>query len=134
MTEREALRLGRYMETWMKALQMRDWEMALHLHEQGHVPESAGGNENCTGHLAYRFRQCFARLDAADDDDTKQTIIHELIHLLLAPMECAIKRIKPHVSPQVFQLLMSQYDDEEERAVTRIAQALRAMELQAEGE
>ena len=135
MTKREALRLARYNDNWMKRLQMEDWTVDMHLHEAGHVPESAGGHENCTGHLCFQFRQCWARLDAAEGDhDTRQSIIHELVHLLLAPMHVAIKRIEAHVAPAVFQILMEQYEDEEERVVTRIGEALRNLELEAEGE
>jgi len=135
MTEREALRLGRYMQSHIDLLQIGDWEVEMHLHDSGHVPESEGGGEQCSGHLKYQLRQCWAKLDVAENHlDARQTIIHELVHLLLAPMLAALKRIEPHVEPAVFELLVSQYDDEEERAVTRIAQALRALELQAEEE
>ena len=135
MTKAEARRHHRYMEMWQEMLRARDWEISLHLHEQGHVPKECGGGASCTGRMEPQYRQYFTRIDAAaGDHDTRGTIIHELVHLKLAPMEVAVKRMERHLPPAVFETLMAEYDDEEERAVTCLAEALREMEQRANGE
>lgn len=125
MTKRESDRLYRYMRDWQQLLLLGGLDISLHLHEREDVPD-----HNCQARVEFNLRNATARIDVAEHGcaPVEENIIHEETHLVFAPIHVLLRRLKEHLAPGTFQLLMQQYEDEEERAVTALTQALRTLE------
>jgi len=124
MTRREAKRLGNQCEHWKALLGMAGWNTELHVHESFELPADLEGG---IGRLEPDAAMACADIHVAEHAHNTcptDTLVHELVHLVLTDMRCANRRACEQLDNVAGDVLREVYIDAEERATVRLTRAL----------
>jgi len=127
MNKAQTRRLTDWLQRWQKLLRLTGWLPAnLHVYERTELPPEIADWKIKAGQLNCNFRDLTVAIHIAELDGhaSRETVVHELVHLSLAEMCTAMERAKEKLAPGEWALIAEEYGDAEERAVNRLTAAL----------
>ena len=129
MKKRETDKLDAYVEKLQGRLGLSGWSIKRHYYADDHLPEEARGDhlgDHCIG-----ASDAWSEIEQADvyvacgaDEAATRVARHEMLHVLLAPLQQAIKRLQGQVAPPAWEVAFGMFLDAEELAVRRLTRAL----------
>jgi len=111
--------LKREVQKWQRLLRLQDWNMSVIC-----VDEETLGDEKLA-EAVIDTRECTAALyiaTANGDDDLCDTVVHEIVHVLVEPLRVFFERLTND------EVVLDFGDDLVEQVVSRIASCVQAQE------
>lgn len=114
------------LERWIKYLQLQDWGVAISIVDKKKMKKTIGLDvRGCVVYELYKHEACIFLLDTVPDTDIESVIVHELLHLCLAPDSRFLDKIIEFVGDDnVKELLTEFYKDGLERLLHQLTSAL----------
>lgn len=104
-TDSETLALGGLCRIWQKRLRLRDWEIHVEFARPGDMPES-----DAAGTVTYECAKRLAWISICDpacwpqsrraSQDVEYTLVHELVHVVLAPLVTSASEVNGMLEEQ----------------------------------
>lgn len=131
MTAKERESLLQFVEEWQRRFRLADWDIGVVLHDGDELPRELAEGECWRGASSGAAEDLEGRIDLAVDDEQygpRNVARHELLHFVLLPIVHAAARLRDHVSPAVWNLVLDEMQEETELAIERINGAIDELE------
>ncbi len=114
MLKREAV--DKILRYWQKRLLMQDWEMDLYINENnvdhGNAQAEIGA------------REASITIDAAYSGDVSDLVCHEVLHMVLEPLDTFSQQWSSLLPFEVRQVFTAQWDDQIEHLVDQLQKGM----------
>lgn len=129
MTKRAFAAIDRRVSAFQERIGLNGWSIQRYYYADDHLPEgvrSDSAGDSCVGTAEAWAEVEQAELHVAcdsDDHPPDEIARHELLHVLLSPMEAAVNRLREQVGAGAWEVAFGAYKDAEELAVRRLTRA-----------